>query len=56
MAHFLNIYIVPNDDVSRKDVEIVLNKAKRRVGVVVNKDGDIKTWALPVTPEGVEAA
>jgi len=36
--------------------ETVLNKAKRRLGVVVNKDGDIKTWALPVTPEGVEAA
>ena len=52
---------VPETDVlawadKRGITEIVLNKAKRRLGVVVNKDGDIKTWALPVTPEGVEAA
>jgi hypothetical protein len=31
--------------------EPILNKAKRRLGVVVNKEGDIKTWALPEQPE-----
>ena len=36
--------------------ENVLNKAKRRLGVVVNKDGDIRTWALPAEPEGEQAA
>ena len=34
--------------------ETHLNKAKRRLGVVVVKEGDVKTWALPAgTPSGV---
>jgi hypothetical protein len=41
--------------------ETVLNKAKRRLGVVVSKDGDIRTWALPsgtppIQPEEASAA
>jgi hypothetical protein len=51
---------VPETDVlawadKRGITETVLNKAKRRLGVVVNKDGDIKTWALPEQPEAGEA-
>ena len=36
--------------------EPVLNKAKRRVGVVVSRAGDVKSWSLPVPPDGGQAA
>jgi hypothetical protein len=49
MAHFLNVYIVPNNDVSRKDVETVLNKAKDwiRYGTgnyIVYTNADVQKW------------
>ena len=61
MAHFLQVYVVPNEHVSRKDIESVLSKAKDwfRYGpanyiIHTNVDGQVwKTSLISlVKPEG----